>query len=539
MQKNNRIIGCFIFIVLCFSVHFHISIKSVNSPVIEAFHELVDLSPVFIESDSQINIDNDTDFVSLGCPGDGTPENPYRIENKSIIIDDFSPGIRVIATSKHFIIQNCYFEKLKRGIELSSVASNTSIIRNNVFQNVPLIGISIYGTNYTRIENNTGRNILEGIYTHNCYFSSIVNNSFVGCYNYEGMLDPSGMKIYRSYNGSIINNTITNFEQGIYTRDSSGFLIENNTCHYSRAEGSIYLYLSSDMDVKRNLVHYNLKGSGIMLMESDNCNITYNTIYHCALFGITIVGSNYNLIHHNNLLFNIITNQPQGFDNGINNIWYEALLEEGNYWSDWSGIDPYEIEASVPSYNYDIYPLTDLSGITIDDLYFPNTTNDDIYEENDYAFNNPTIALSITHNLHYADIDFFRINLQKSWKYSFLLEFNYSIINLDFYLLEEVFHEAEFNVFNGSYLTNNNEWFTFVAPDYGYYYLYVVGDLEHYKEIEPTDYQLTITAIALIPTTTSQTVGNIFLINWISVFSFILVTYYLRNNRKKRNSLFK
>ncbi len=78
-------------------------------------------------------------------------------------------------------------------------------------------------------------------------------------------------------------------------------------------------------------------------------------------------------------------------------------------------------------------------------------------------------------------LDFFRINLQKSWKYSFSLDFNYNTIDLDFYLLEEDFYEAEFNVFNGSYSTNNEEWFTFVAPDYGYYYIYVVGDLEHYK----------------------------------------------------------
>ena len=143
MRRDNRILSFFMVLVLCFCLYFQITSNRINSDVNFDYQESFDLSLVSLESDEQIYIDNDTDFVSLGCPGSGTPENPYRIENKSIIIDDFSPGIKVFATTKHFVIQNCYFEKVRRGIELDYVASNTSIIRNNVFQDIPSIGISI------------------------------------------------------------------------------------------------------------------------------------------------------------------------------------------------------------------------------------------------------------------------------------------------------------------------------------------------------------------------------------------------------------
>lgn len=538
MQKKNKITGYLLIIILCLCFHFQLKGNSRNSTITDFYQESIDLPLAIVESDDQIFINSDEDFVSLGLPGTGTLENPYKIENKSIIIDDFSPGIEVYNTTKHFVIQNCYFEMTRIGIRIRRVAANTALIRDNEFKNNPITAIEILSTHYARIENNTGKHNLEGIYVSHSNFTSIVNNSLFGSYTYEGILDPSGLKFLSSWDASIISNSINNYEQCIYARQCSGFLIENNTCLYSRADGSIHLYMSSDMIVRRNLIYYNLAQSGIHVYLTDNCEILYNTIYHCALWGIALIGSDDNYIHHNNLIDNMILDQPQCFDNGINNIWYVGIQEEGNYWSDWSGIGPHEIDGSVPNYNYDLYPLTNLSGIEIGDLYFPNTTNDDTYEENDYTFNNPDIALSITHNLHYADIDFFRINLQKSWKYSFLLNFNYNTIDLDFYLLEDSFYEVEFNVLNGSYSNSNNEWFTFIAPDYGYYNLYVVGDLEQYKEIIPTDYQLTITTIAFISTTPSQTVGNIFLINLIVIFPIILVvTKYKRNNQKYKNHI--
>lgn len=497
----------------------------------------LDLPLAYVESDDPILIDDNDDFVSLGLPGNGTINDPYRIENKYFKNETYHTGIEISKTTKHFVIQNCFFEMASSGILLENVANNTAIIRKNEFNNHNYIAIYIEKSDYTKIENNTGKSNRVSIEAIDCYFPFIKNNSFYGGFSLLDSYKPTGFNFRMSHNASIINNTINNYEQCIYARNCSGFQIENNTCLYSRGDGSINLYLSTEMVVKRNLIYNNLFWCGIELLESDNCIIMYNTIYHCVAFGILLGGSNNNFVHHNNIIYNGITDQPQGFDNGLNNVWYEASLEEGNYWSDWSGIGPYEIEGSVPSYNYDLYPLINLSGLDISDLYFPNTTNDDLYEENDYLHLYADIALSTTHNLHYADIDIFRINLQKSWKYNFLLEFDYDIIDLDFYLLEELIYVEVFNILNGSHSLHDNERFTFIVLEQGYYYLLVVGDLEQYKEIIPTNYQLTITTISFIP---SQIAGSLFLLNWVAVFiNIIIIIYFKKNGRKIRKSSLK
>ena len=500
--------------------------------------ENLDLPLANVESDDSILIDSDDDFVSLGLPGNGAINDPYRIENKYFKNETYHTCIEISQTTKHFVIQNCYFEMARScGILLENVATNTAIIRNNEFNDHDHVAIYIKESDYIKIENNTGKSNRVNIEAIDSYFPFIKNNSFYGGFSLLDSYKPIGFNFRRSHNASVINNTINNYEQCIYARNCSGFLIENNTCLYSRGEGSINLYLSTEMVIKRNLIFNNLFWSGIELSESDNCIIMYNTIYHCVAFGIVLGVSNNNSIHHNNILYNGITDQPQGFDNGINNVWYEASLEEGNYWSDWSGIGPYEIFGSVLPYNYDLYPLSNLSGLDISDLYLPNTTNDDIYEENDYLHSFAEIALSITHNLHYADIDIFRINLQNSWKYNFLLEFDYDVIDLDFYLLEELIHDDVFNILNESHSLHDNEEFTFIALEHGYYYLLIVSDLEHYKEIVPTNYQLTITAISKIP---SQTVGSLFLLNWVTVFiNIIIIIYFKKNVRKIRKSSLK
>ncbi|MHA1212895.1 MAG: right-handed parallel beta-helix repeat-containing protein [Candidatus Heimdallarchaeota archaeon] len=536
---RSRNFSYFILAILCFSLYFQIADTNIGLCTTYTPQPLITSPLVAKDSDSPIYISNETGFIVLGCPGDGTDENPYRIENKSFVYDGYTPRIKVFNTTSHFIIQNCYFETLKFGIDINFVAANTSIIRNNVFHNISRIPISIYRSNYTRIENNSIRNTLEGIYVYNSCYTSIVNNSLFGCYDYEGIMDPSGIHLYRSHYGSIINNTINNFQQGIHTYQCSGFLIENNTCLYCRYSGSIYIRYSFNMLIKRNYIYHNLQDSGIFLEYTDNCTIFYNTIHDCPVFGVALVLSDNNMVYRNNFVnATILLLNNQAFDNGINNTWYLTDSEEGNYWYDWSGTGSYEIDGSVPGYNYDHYPLYDLYGIEFEDLYFPNTINDDSYEENDYSFNNPKIALSTIHSLHYADVDFFRISLTTSCKYSFELDFNYTSTNLDFYLLEEEYYEAIFHPLNSSRSKNSNEKFTFIAPSSGEYYLLIIGDIAYYRDIIPTDYTLAIFPLAYIPPT--STLVSISMLNWfIALLTIPIITISKRIYNKFLKSFLK
>jgi len=75
--------------------------------------------------------------------------------------------------------------------------------------------------------------------------------------------------------------------------------------------------------------------------------------------GIDIIseGCSHNYFHHNNF----INNTDNAKDDG-NNIWNDTVLKEGNYWSDYDGIDNDgddigDSRYGVDSGNYDYYPL--------------------------------------------------------------------------------------------------------------------------------------------------------------------------------------
>jgi parallel beta-helix repeat protein len=476
--------------------------------------------------DHSIRINNDDDFESLGLPGDGSSDNPYRIEGKYFSFD--ANGIYIQNTTKYFVIKNCSFDSLLSGLSIHNIENHTATIENNIFLNNTFYAISISNANYSRIENNIMKYNKRGITVYSCYFPYIRNNTIFGGFVINDYKGNSGIIIRETYAAAIINNTINNFGYCMHVEKCCESLIENNTCLYAREDGSIYISMSSNIIVKRNIIYNSLCFYGIEISYSDNNTIIYNTIYQCALFGIVLSISNNNSIHHNNLLFNVILDQPQALDVGENNTWYETSTEEGNFWSDWSGSGPYEIEAAVPDYNYDFYPLSNIFGLNLSDLYFPNTTNDDSYEENDYGFNNPEIKL---HNekhsfkLYYADLDFFRIGLLANNRYSFFLEFNSTQINLDIYLFEEDPTFLEFNKLAGSYSSNNSEYFTFTSSVSDFFYLLVVGDLENYKNINQSYYNLTI--LTLPPISPSVSLKT-------KPYGFFLIVFVFVFCRKKK-----
>ncbi len=101
---------------------------------------------------------------------------------------------------------------------------------------------------------------------------------------------------------------------------------------------------------------------GVRLFQADSITITENAIVNSSSTGLYI-GSHCieALIFHNNFL----DNGDNAFDEGTDNQWYNATLQEGNYWDNYDGNDTdndgigdsnYPIPPSV-SLKYDPYPL--------------------------------------------------------------------------------------------------------------------------------------------------------------------------------------
>jgi len=95
---------------------------------------------------------------------------------------------------------------------------------------------------------------------------------------------------------------------------------------------------------------------GIWLDSSDSCFVTYNLLQENEEYGVySSYGSDNNLIHHNTFVDNNIGGTSQAYDDGTNSFWYDTATQEGNYWSDWSGIGSYYIQGFALS--FDKYPF--------------------------------------------------------------------------------------------------------------------------------------------------------------------------------------
>jgi parallel beta-helix repeat protein len=73
--------------------------------------------------------------------------------------------------------------------------------------------------------------------------------------------------------------------------------------------------------------------AGICLVNADHCNISDNIVSNNNR-GINLIGSSNNTIFHNDIVKNSVHDS-----NPANNDWHHPVLLEGNYWSDYTGVD--------------------------------------------------------------------------------------------------------------------------------------------------------------------------------------------------------
>ncbi len=287
IYKSTRKLLPIVLILLC---SFLLCSKSTSfSDNNQCFSELTSLTDHL-----PIDINSNSDFVTLGFSGNGSSTNPYIIENLRIeSTAEYGSGIEIGVTNVYFIIRNCEISSAYLGIRIqNNVASGTAQIIGNKITSISADGGGIGCSSETLIENNTISGFMQGIHLNE------VNNCKI-----KG------------------NNITQSYYQGINIRYSDYTEVTYNEIRNSNQHGVAIVGSSSN----NNLIHHN------SFINNSN-EPTYR-----------IDGER----------FGDITSQ--GYDEGSSNFWFDEDSKHGNWWGDYDGEGEYVLDG--PSSASDKYPL--------------------------------------------------------------------------------------------------------------------------------------------------------------------------------------
>ncbi len=331
MKKRFMIKFIVLFSLLIVSIIFNQSAVIPSDVLLETEDNLSNHISLLTTSYS-INIYSDADFITLGLPGNGSIDNPYRIEDY-LIQDSVGHGIFISSVTKYFIVQNCVIRNsLYTGILIQKAKSGIGNVSNNICENNGNAGILILESEGLTAENNYCNGNQYGIEVRFSTDSLIFNNTcesnlFSGMYNrqeIQGSVFANNSIINNAYfgmdflfaNGSFVyNNTFENNGVRIYEESLELYLlyeflgnIVNNqklgyfknveSLHLTDTEyGQIFLFNCSNVFIENQYFVRTL--FGIYTYESSNCTF-YNNIFDTNLGnGIDVFNSNKMIIDSN------------------------------------------------------------------------------------------------------------------------------------------------------------------------------------------------------------------------------------------------
>ena len=262
-----------------------------------------------------ISISGNDDFTAKNgiTGGSGTPEDPYVISNWRI--RPFKdPGIKISNTDVYFIIENCH-------IYGGRILKPIGIYFNNV-TNGKIIACTTWKNSFGILIVSSSSNTVENCHCDRDGFGISINGCLLG---------------YKtSSNNNIIKNCIFSYcdEYGIYFSGlpgSSNNLIDS--CHCT--DNNIGICLD-------HCVHYT---------TIVGCNISNNQV------GVKIIS----VSSHNHISNNVFWKNKKHAEDNCRNSWDNGPISGGNYWSDHSSFEPFDIPGA--GNNKDYYPLSEMPTI--------------------------------------------------------------------------------------------------------------------------------------------------------------------------------
>ncbi|UCG70084.1 MAG: right-handed parallel beta-helix repeat-containing protein [Thermoplasmata archaeon] len=279
----------------------------------------------------------------------------YYLKDQTSGVVPPGAGQVILANCFGVTIENQELNNGSTGISLG-FSHNNHIIDNNISYNIR-DGIYMYSSFYNNITGNTIQDLHNGVFLSYSDGNNLTGNDILSC-RYKGIyLRQSNENNF--YNNNISNNRYDVNTEGtlLWYSDSNNFTANNfsnnrvgiyidSDCRSNRiaentfsSNGYFAVYVFGS-DTINNVIFNNTISNnygGIKLRYPDSNDISYNIILSNYNGILMEESSNYNIIHHNY----IIGNSKQVFLDTATctgNVWDDGN-GEGNYWSDYSGVD--------------------------------------------------------------------------------------------------------------------------------------------------------------------------------------------------------
>ncbi|UJG43922.1 MAG: right-handed parallel beta-helix repeat-containing protein [Candidatus Heimdallarchaeum endolithica] len=197
------------------------------------------------------------------------------------------------------------FNEIKENIMEASISISNltnTFIENNIISSLAVYqdGISIFGSSYITVKNNTIHHITKGngISVSESFEIDMIDNS-IGFIGTES--DPrEGINLYLSSNLSIINNEISNATRmGMASYKTNSTTIENNFFYNISLYGLHFPAPNYNIIIQNNTFE-NMLDRAIDIGGTNNI-IQYNTIKHCKDCGITLPSFSFSKIINNTI----------------------------------------------------------------------------------------------------------------------------------------------------------------------------------------------------------------------------------------------
>ncbi|MBN1983546.1 MAG: right-handed parallel beta-helix repeat-containing protein, partial [Chitinivibrionales bacterium] len=242
-------------------------------------------------------------------------------------------------------ISNCQVSQNRgNGITISNSTGNS--INGCTAAENRIAGINIVNATGCTLENNrmddnwngnlVVRGVLKNNYNHLIATSNTVKNRSV-----YYLFDKQNQTFSLSDAGHITvawsnNVTLTDCDiqgdplQLLYTNNS---LVENSTISNTSPRG-FYGRNSNNNTIKKCVIALNPYDG--LLLSACTTTTCYQNVFQSNGCGVNLINSASSLIYHNNFLNN---NSQAADNNSTKNVWYNPQLLEGNYWSNYQGLD--------------------------------------------------------------------------------------------------------------------------------------------------------------------------------------------------------